>query len=892
MARNLESSEDIIVVPIEEEVKNSYLDYAMSVIISRALPDVRDGLKPVHRRILYSMIETGFSHDKPHKKCAHVVGDVIAKYHPHGTDPVYGAMARLAQPFSMRTCLVDGRGNFGSVDGDRPAAMRYTEARLSSVASFILEDYDKKTVDFQPNYDGTHQMPMVLPARFPNLLVNGASGIAVGMATNIPCHNLGEVIDACCLLIDCPKIGWEELATVVKGPDFPTGGVILGSKGIKDAYRTGKGSFIVRGTTTIEPFAKDREAIIINSLPYQTNKSDMVEHIARLVNNKEIEGISEIRDESDRHGIRVVIELKRDAVAQIVLNHLYSMTALQSSFAANMLALNRGRPVQMSLKEILQAFIDFRKEVIVRRTQFYLYKSRQRAHILMGLLMAVTRIDEVIALIKSSANSAQALEKLIKHSWGQQSILKAYLDILEEKQKQNLDDYFLSEAQAQAILDLKLHRLTNMEQGKLVADLESLKAEILNHLKLLASDQEIFNLMKKELLEVKNAVKMPRLTQLEEEAGPHCDEDFIVCEEMVVTVSVSGYIKRTPLDTYRSQKRGGRGRHAMSVKQEDPISQVFVADTHTILLFFTSRGRAYQMKVYELPLGTTGGRGKPLVTFFPLEEGETLATLIPLPKSLDQGPGHILFATSHGNVRKNALTDFLSIRSNGKNAIRLSDGEFLIGVQLSDEKQNVLLSTRLGKSIRFSVNDLRQFSGRDSTGVRGMNLKDGDCVVSMSLLRAVPWNQEEIDSYMRYKAQQRRTEEELSLTHVEPEPAHLAQMEEEEEFILCVTDKGFGKRTSAYNYRQIRRGGSGVDTMELTLRTGHIVNALPVKSNDQILLMTNQGQLLRCPVDDIRISGRKTQGVRVFRLEPEEHIVSLAVLPWQEGEEGDEETQE
>ena len=620
-------SSDIALVPVEEEIKRSYLDYAMSVIVSRALPDARDGLKPVHRRILYAMKEMGFEYNKPHRKSANVVGQVIAKYHPHGTDPIYGAMVRLAQSFAMRNCLVDGHENFGSIDGDKAAAMRYTEARLTRLAHYMLEDYDKNTVDFQPNYDGTQEMPVVLPARFPNLLVNGASGIAVGMATNIPCHNLGEVLDACCLLIDQPDATLEDILTVIKGPDFPTGASILGTKSIFDAYRTGRGSFLIRAHCTIEDYGKDREAIIMTNIPYQVNKSSMIEHIAQLVDAKTIEGISEIRDESDRYGIRVVIELKRDAMAQVVLNHLYSYTELQISFSVNMLALDHGRPVQMSLRHVLESFLSFRKEVIVRRTQFYLHKDRHRAHILMGLLVAISQIDEVIALIKSANDSEEALQALMTKSWGLQSNLASYLHILEEDLKADLTDYKLSENQARAILALRLHRLTGMEKEKLFAELDEVKADILYYLDLLGCDQNIFALMKTELLEIKSLFPTPRLTDIQAEFIQQVEEDFIPCEDMVVTVTLNGYIKRVPLDAYRSQKRGGCGKQAMATRQEDAVSQVFVADTHTILLFFTSRGKAYQLKVHELPLALTAARGKPLVTFFPLDAGETLATL-------------------------------------------------------------------------------------------------------------------------------------------------------------------------------------------------------------------------------------------------------------------------
>jgi DNA gyrase subunit A len=890
MNESNERALEIVSVPVEEEIQRSYLDYAMSVIVSRALPDVRDGLKPVHRRILYAMETLGFRHDRPHRKSANVVGEVIAKYHPHGTDPIYGSMVRMAQWFSMREKLVDGHGNFGSMDGDRAAAMRYTEGRLSHLADFLLADYDKDTVDFQPNYDDTHQMPVVLPAAFPNLLVNGGSGIAVGMATNIPCHNLAEVLDACCMLLDNRQATLEEIMQVLPGPDFPTKGIILGNEGIKEAYRTGRGTFLIRGHAEIETDGKDRDVILIKSVPYQTDKSVLVERIAELARDKKIDGITEVRDESNREGVRVVIELRRDAVAQVVLNQLYVLTGLQNSFSVNMLALNRGCPMQLSLLDVLHAFLEFRKEVVVRRTQYFLRKDREHIRTQMGIYVAISHIDRVIALIKGSADRQAALHALINEIWEVNEIVHVYLKLLDDDYNrehvlESEPGYRLSEDQAKAILALRLHRLTNIEKRELEEHLDQLKRNIEGYLALLKDDKKIDALMKQEFLTIKEKFGSPRLTELHGAYIQHSAQDFVACEDMVVTVSVNGYIKRVPLDAYRSQKRGGRGKNAMDVREEDEVCQIFVADTHTTLLFFTSKGIAYQMKVYELPLGTTSSRGKPLIAFFPLErEVEKIATILPLPR--EDAPPYIIFATSYGNIRKNALSDFLSIRSNGKIAMKLDDDEQLICVLLANNHHDVLLSTHQGKSLRFPVESLRQFTGRNSTGVRGIQLKPDDYVVSMSLLKSADLKPHEIEAYMKFKSAQRRGEEEpLDAEHIETDipveavsEAYLAEMESSEEFVICVTSKGFGKRTSSYEYRTARRGGQGVAAMEVTLRTGAVVQAMPVADHDQILMLTNVGQLLRCPVHDIRISGRKTQGVRVFRLAKDEHIVSVAAI--------------
>ncbi|BDB96187.1 DNA topoisomerase (ATP-hydrolyzing) subunit A [Candidatus Hydrogenosomobacter endosymbioticus] len=945
---------DIITVPIEDELKRSYLDYAMSVIVSRALPDVRDGLKPVHRRILYAMIEDGFDYNKPYKKSARIVGQVIAKYHPHGNDAIYDAMVRMAQHFSMSVMLIDGHGNFGSMDGDKAAAMRYTEARLSRAAHFLLEDYDRDTVDFQPNYDETLTMPTVLPAAFPNIIVNGASGIAVGMATNIPTHNLGEVIDGCCALIDNPDLSVDGVMQYIKGPDFCTGGTIYGRKGIINAYTTGRGTFVIRSKTDIEEFKKDRYAIIVTEIPYQVNKASMVERIADLVNNKELDGISDIRDESDRNGVRVVIELRRDATPEVVLNKLYASTPLQISFNANILALHNGRPSQMGILEILRAFIEFRVEVVTRRTKFFLNKARSQASVIAGLAVAISSIDEVIAMIKGATDPADALKKLMERKWPIDDVISAYLRLLDSSAGRSVfcDDsdlhdtgYHLSEEQAKAILALRLQRLTGMEREKLFSDLKKLCDDISGYIALLASPEKVFSLIKEELVYVKTTLSSPRKSKIVDDDGAVGGNDLslIQLEEMVVTVSVRGYIKRVPLSVYRSQKRGGRGRSAMSTRDEDVVEQVFITDTHTTLLFFSSFGKAYQMMVHELPCCSPTSLGKPIVSLIPVEKGETISTLLQLPKDIavseciereeiscapcgerdesdddldlesegssEESSGRIgnqgadiIFSTSSGYVRKNSLRDFLSIRSNGKIAMKLSDGERLISVALADDDSDVLLSTKLGKSIRFSSKLLRRFSGRTSIGVRGIKLQDGDEVVAMSILKTVGFSHEEREKYMKRVVKESSccdredalpgegSDGENGIETVSDQAAsgdggasdydlnpdvELA-MTESEQMILSVSSKGFGKRTLSYAYRSSGRGGQGVSSMSINKKTGELVDVLPVLADDDIILLTDKGQLLRCPVKDIRITARYTQGVKLFKLDDGESIVSVA----------------
>jgi DNA gyrase subunit A len=878
---------DITPVTIEEEMKRSYLDYAMSVIVARALPDVRDGLKPVHRRILYTMKESGYDWNRPLRKSARVVGDVMGKYHPHGGDPIYEAMVRMAQDFSMRLPLIQGQGNFGSMDGDPPAAMRYTEARLARSSTALLDDIDKDTVEFQPNYDDSAKEPVVLPARFPNLLVNGAGGIAVGMATNVPTHNLSEVIDACCAMIDDPSISIERLIEIIPGPDFPTGGIILGRAGIREAYHLGRGSIVMRARTHIEENRKERAAIVITEVPYQVNKARLQERISELVRAKLIEGISDIRDESDREGVRVVIELRREAMPEIVLNQLYRFTALQTTFGVNMLALNLGRPEMLNLKQILQAFIAFREEVITRRTVYELKKARERAHLLVGLAIAVANIDAVIDLIRKAPDPATARERLMAIAWPARDVEPLILLIDEPGRKVAADGtYRLSEAQARGILDLRLQRLTGLERDKIGDELNVLAGEIKNHLEVLGSRTKLYEIMRRELMEVKEQFATPRRTAIEDVEFEADVEDLIQREDMVVTVSHAGYIKRVPLSTYRAQRRGGRGRAGMSTKEEDFVSQLFVANTHTPVLFFSSRGMVYELKVYRLPLGTPQARGKALVNLLPLDEGETISTVMPQPDDEARASElSVMFATQSGTVRRNSLSDFSIIKANGKIAMKLDEGDRLIAVlPCSAEEHDVLLATRQGKSIRFPVSDVRLFQGRTSTGVRGIALGDGDGVISMSILRHVEATSEERENYLRWAGARRRGGEGEPAT-AEPglPPERLTELESAEEFILSVADDGFGKRSSAYEYRITNRGGKGIDNLDLGRGNGRdsqaeVAAAFPVQAQDQVMLVTNGGQLIRLPVADIRIAGRTTRGVTLFRVSEDERVVSVTRL--------------
>lgn len=889
------SNEDIAPVDISEEMRRSYLDYAMSVIVSRALPDVRDGLKPVHRRIIYSMFENGYDYNRPFRKSARIVGDVLGKYHPHGDIPVYEAMVRMAQPFSIRVPLVDGQGNFGSMDGDSAAAMRYTEARLAKVAHSLIDDIDKDTVDFMPNYDETLQEPTVLPASYPNLLVNGANGIAVGMATNIPPHNLGEVLDACCAYIDNPEISIDDLINIVPGPDFPTGGLILGYGGAKSAYYTGRGSVMMRAKATIEELYKDREAIIVHEIPYQVNKAALITRIAELVKEKKIEGISEIRDESDRQGVRVVIEIKRDFQADVVLNQLYKFTPLQTSFGMNMLAINNGRPMMMNLKDIIQAFVEFREEIIRRRTIFELNKARDRAHVLVGLAIAVENIDPVIELIRNAPNPQEAKDALLRKAWpaGEVETLVKLID--EPDRKVENGTYRLSEAQAKAILDLKLQRLTGLERDKIHEELITIGEEIKECLSILASREKLYGIMRDEFVAIRDEYGTPRRTKIEDIEYDTDIESLIQREEMVVTVTEAGYIKRVPLNAYKAQKRGGKGKSGMATKDEDFVTRLFVASTHTPVLFFSSKGLVYKMKVYKLPLGSPTSKGKPFINLLPLDEGETITTVMKLPECEDDCKDmSIMFATSQGNVRRNSLMDFVNVQSNGKIAMKLDEGDKLINVRICHEDNDIMLAARSGKCIRFPVTDVRVFVGRNSTGVRGIKLAEADEVISMSILLHSDATSEERDEYARIaSAIKRISAERGDDSCVSPEDTGLLnvlttekykEMAEREQFILSVTSTGYGKRTSSYEYRVTGRGGQGIANMEMSARNKEIVSSFPIEDDNQIMMVTDGGKLIRMPVKDIRIAGRKTQGVILFRTAENERVVSVT---WLDADDGD-----
>lgn len=890
-------AQDITPVDISEEMRRSYLDYAMSVIVSRALPDVRDGLKPVHRRIIYSMYENGYDYNRPFRKSARIVGDVLGKYHPHGDSSVYDAMVRMAQPFSMRVPMVDGQGNFGSMDGDGAAAMRYTEARLAKVAHALIEDIDKDTVDFMPNYDESLQEPIVLPARYPNLLVNGTNGIAVGMATNIPPHNLGEVISACCAYIDNPDITIDELIHYIPGPDFPTGGLILGQSGAKSAYYTGRGSVLMRAKCTIEEIRKDREAIIVHEIPYQVNKAAMVQRIAELVKEKKVEGISDIRDESDRQGVRVVIEVKKDVQADVILNQLYKLTPLQTSFGMNMLAINGGRPMMLNLKDIISAFIEFREEVIRRRTIYELNKARDRAHTLVGLAIAVENIDPVIELIRTAPSPQEAKEALLSKAWPAGDVEPLVILIDEPDRKVENGHYHLSEAQAKAILDLRLQRLTGLERDKIHQELYSLGDEIKECLSILGSREKLYGIMRDELVAIKEEYATPRLTKIEEFEFEQDVESLIQREDMVVTVTEAGYIKRVPLNAYKAQKRGGKGKSGMTTKEEDFVSRLFVTSTHTPVLFFSSKGLVYKLKVYKLPLGSPTSKGKPFVNLLPLDEGENITTIMPLPeKEADCKNLSIMFATKSGMVRRNSLMDFVNIQSNGKIAMKLDENDKLINVRICTEKDDVMLATKSGKCIRFPVTEVRVFVGRNSVGVRGIKLAGKDEVISMSVLNHSDATSEERDEYAKIVSAIKRMEAEhggeagikaedtglLNLLTAEK----FAEMQANEQFILTVTCTGYGKRSSSYEYRVTGRGGSGIANMEMSPRNKEVVSSFPIENDNQIMMVTDGGKLIRMPVEDIRIAGRKTQGVILFRTAEGEKVVSVT---WLDADSEDEE---
>ena len=884
---------DIAPINIEDELRRSYLDYAMSVIVSRALPDARDGLKPVHRRVLFSMHEQGQTPDRPYVKSARVVGDVMGKYHPHGDASIYFTLVRMTQPFSMGLVLIDGQGNFGSVDGDMPAAMRYTECRMAPPAMALLADLDKDTVDFVDNYDGKEQEPTVLPARIPNLLVNGAGGIAVGMATNIPPHNLGEIIDACLLLIDEPNCTTDQLLDLVPGPDFPTGGEIIGRSPPRQALLTGRGSVVMRGVASVEELRAGREAIIITEIPYQVNKANLVEHIAELVREKKIEGVADIRDESNRDGMRIVVELKRDASGEVILNQLYRFTALQTSFGVNMLALNRGRPEQMGLHQLLQLFVEFREEVVVRRTKFELGKARDRGHVLVGLTIAVANIDEFIHIIRSSKDPTEARERLVAKSWPAGDMLPLVELIADPRTIQEAGGLIrLTDEQARAILALTLSRLTGLGREEIGNEAEALADAIRGYLELLSDRANIMAVVREELVEVREKFAIPRRSQIVDGDADVEDEDLIVREDMVITVTMGGYVKRTPLANYRTQHRGGKGKSGMATKNEDAVTRVFSASTHAPLLFFTSGGKVYKMKVWRLPLGVANSRGKAFVNLLPIESGETITSILALPEDEATWSGlDVMFATRSGSVRRNKLSDFVDVRRNGKIAMKLDEGDGIVGVAVCNADQDVLLTTAAGRCIRFSVDEVRVFASRDSTGVRGVKLAEGDEVISMAVLRSVDATPAERAAYLKHQRAMLRAageegedapaaveegEEDGDETTLTPE--RIAELGAAEEILLTVSSEGFGKRTSAYDFRRTGRGGQGLAAQDLSKRGGRLVGSFPVEDSDQILLVTDAGQLIRVPVSQIRVAARNTQGVTIFRTAQDEHVVSVERL--------------
>ena len=872
---------EISPISIEEEMKRSYLDYAMSVIVSRALPDVRDGLKPVHRRILHSMNENGYDFNKPYRKSARIVGDVMGKYHPHGDQSIYDALVRMAQEFSLRLPLIDGQGNFGSVDGDPPAAMRYTESRLAKSAHALMEDIDKGTVDFRDNYDGSESEPTVLPARFPNLLVNGSGGIAVGMATNMAPHNLGEVVDACLATIENPAIAIDELNDIIPGPDFPTGAMILGRMGIKSAYHTGRGSIVMRARVHTEEIRKDREALIVTEIPYQINKRVMIERMAELVKEKKLEGISDIRDESSREGMRVVIEIKRDAMADIVLNQLYRFTGLQATFGINNVALTGGRPEVMNLKDLIQAFIAFREEVVTRRTKFLLTKARDRAHILVGLAIAVANIDEVIALIRRSRDAGEARAALMGRTWPARDLEPLITLIADPRHTLSEDGtYRLSDEQARAILELRLARLTALGLEEISAELGVLAKEIADYLDILRSRARVMTIIRQELAAIRAEFATPRRTEIIENEGEVEDEDLIAREDMVITVSHAGYVKRVPLSAYRAQRRGGKGRAGVQMRDEDFVTKLFVANTHTPILFFSSAGMVYRMKVWRLPVGNPQARGKALINLLPLAQDERITTIMPMPEDeASWGSLQLMFATRSGGVRRNELSDFESINRAGKIAMKLDEGDQIAGVEICTRNDDVQLTTAFGQCIRFAVDDVRVFKGRDSTGVRGIRLEEGDKVISMSILRHVEATPEERAAYLKMSRAVAGEEQEASDEEVSTEATlsqeRYTEMGAAEQIILTVSSNGYGKRTSSFEYRITGRGGKGIVAMAVNQRNGPLIASFPVEDSDQIMLVTDGGQLIRCPVSGIRKAGRATQGVIVINVAEDEHVVSV-----------------
>lgn len=885
-----DSGNPIASIAVEDELKRSYLDYAMSVIVQRALPDARDGLKPVHRRILFSMHENGYDWNKGYRKSARVVGDVIGKYHPHGDQSIYDALVRMAQDFSMRAPLIDGQGNFGSVDGDPPAAMRYTEVRRAKIAHALTEDIDKDTVEFRDNYDGTEKEPSVLPSRFPNLLVNGSAGIAVGMATNIPPHNLGEVIDACLAYIEDPSINLERLTEIVPGPDFPTGALLIGKQNARAALARGRGSILMRARCAVEEIRKDREAIIVTELPYQVNKAMLIERIAELVRDKKIEGISDIRDESDRSGMRMVIELKRDASSDVVLNQLYRFSNLQMSFGVNMLALNDGRPVQMNLKDMLAAFVGFREEVVTRRTKYDLTKARDRGHILVGLAVAVANIDEVIKLIRAASDAAAAREQLMARAWPAKDVGPLVALIADPRHKVEADNTIrLSEEQAKAILDLRLQRLTALGRDEINDEAQKLGLAIADYLDILSSRVRVLAIIRDELTLIRDEFATPRKTELIDAEIEMEDEALIEREDVAVTVTHNGYIKRTPLAEYRVQGRGGKGRSGMATRDEDFVTSLFVASTHAWLLFFSSTGMAYKLKVWRLPEARIAGKGKAMVNLLPLAEGERITTILPLPENEAEWEKlNVVFATRSGDVRRNQLSDFAQVNKNGKIAMKLADGDGIVGVATCTDADDFLLTTRGGKAIRFPVGDVRVFKGRDSTGVRGIKLASGDEVVSLSLLYHSDASSAEARAYLKQASAARRAESGEAEAPIEAEddaeegveeatltPERYAALGAREQFVLTVSQTGFGKRSSSYEYRVTGRGGSGIVAIGMGKKNSSVIASFPVEESDDLMLISNQGQTIRVAVSGISVQGRSAQGVTVFRVDEGERVVSV-----------------
>ena len=887
----------ILPVTIENEMSSSYLDYAMSVIVSRAIPDVRDGLKPVHRRILYSMSQMGLDFNKPYRKSARVVGDVIGKYHPHGDSAVYESLVRMAQSFSMMAPLIEGQGNFGSVDGDRPAAMRYTECRLEKITTLMLDDIDKDCIEYQENYDGSESEPTVLPSKFPNLLINGAGGIAVGMATNIPPHNLSEVIDGCVAILNNPSTTEEELNEIIPGPDFPTGGLIIGRNGIRSAQQTGRGSVVLRGRAEIEE-KNNRSSIIISEIPYQINKSNLIEKIAEVVRDKRVEGISDIRDISDRHGIRVVIELKKDAEADVILNQLYKYTPLQSSFGCNMVCLNSGKPELLPIRQIIDAFLEFRVDIVVKRSTYLLNKSRDRAHVLVGLAIAIANIDEIIKVIRSSPDPATARDYMLKKKWIPKNV-ESLIKLIDDPRHKIAKDgtYTLSTDQVQAILDLRLQRLTAIGRDEIEKELNSIGEQIKEYLEILTNRKVLDNLIEKELIEAKESFGIPRKTEITDLELDVDDEDLIPKQDVVVTVSHKGYIKRVPLSTYRSQRRGGKGRAGMSTRDEDFVTQIFVENTHTPILFFSSTGIVYKMKVWKLPQGTPQSKGKAMINLLPLSEGENITTIMPLPENEREWENlYIMFTTKEGNVRKNKLSDFVDVRANGKIAMKLQDKDEIKTVETCTDDDDLLITTLKGQCIRFRASDVRLFVGRSSTGVRGIRLAQGDRVISSAIIKSMNATTEERAAYLKMSRAVRgdidseNDENEENVENITPailSDEKYAEMGASEQFVLSISNNGYGKRTSTFEYRVTGRGGKGIIAMVVNDRNGNIADSFPVDSTNQIILVTNNGKLIRCPVDDIRIASRSTQGVKIFDVDDQEQVVSVERLGDLESDEDD-----